>query len=384
MSELRVVVGLLGVVALTLAACGSAFDSGTPSSSTSTGVTGSGGATTSTAANGGSSAGGGVPTGTSAGGGSTVTTGGGGVGGGATTAHGGGGSTGGGGAGGASTTTSGSGGGATTTSGGCSPGERCVGAAPFGWTGPVAFERGPAVSCNEAGWATQIFAGGTHVDSPAQCSACGCAPTGGTCAKTTSIAHYDNLNCNSLKIDDSVSTTCGFGQFSAIVVSPSPVYDAKCVLVTPAQVTGNPIFDEHGVVCGGGQGDSCKDGVCAREATRLCIYKIGLIKCPDPYSEQHVVYANIDDNRGCTQCACGAASGVTCEPTVGVYGHAGCAGGVTQEIKPADGCTLIPDLISSMRIEDVGTRGGGACGVTGGAPTGVAVGKDPATVCCLP
>jgi hypothetical protein len=136
-------------------------------------------------------------------------------------------------------------------------------------------------------------------------------------------------------------------------------------------------------------GSGCAAGVCVPKGPvgygpTACVFSAGDVACPGaPYVNKTVVYGGIDDQRGCSACACGAPAGATCKTGIQVYlgGVPGCMG--FSQTFPADGsCNTVSGQFAGFTGVQEGAPMGGACAPSGGQPSGQATGAQPTTVCC--
>ena len=165
---------------------------------------------------------------------------------------------------------------------------------------------------------------------------------------------------------------------------------------TPSQVTAtlpSVSWLKTAVACQApaSSGGTCGSGaVCSPIPTApfnvtQCITAIGALECPaGPYTQRHIDYSGIVDNRSCTACACGAPAGATCTgESWEVFGGPGnCAGPTTTFVGP---CVLLSSSDGTTASFIPGTPTGTAtCPASGGAPIGSAAVGEAETVCCIP
>jgi hypothetical protein len=133
--------------------------------------------------------------------------------------------------------------------------------------------------------------------------------------------------------------------------------------------------------------DGCAVGeVCAPVpvppfGANLCVANTGDAACPDGYTVKISGSGGVTDTRGCTECACGDASGVSCTGTLLLNNASGCGGGTTLPI-PLTSCTATSGN-RGVKVQTLSGTGG-SCPQSGGALTGSLAPKDLVTVCCLP
>ncbi len=125
-----------------------------------------------------------------------------------------------------------------------------------------------------------------------------------------------------------------------------------------------------------------------------CVYQKGiheLSDCPDKYNASvHRLYPDepIDD-RGCTECSCGAPVGSACIGNMRLYEDASCSKEIANINVGSMGeaCTnIIPAgrALGAKRVTDLAYLPG-TCGPIGGEPTGAAIGDaaHAVTFCCM-
>src|SRR5262249_14487485 len=75
-------------------------------------------------------------------------------------------------------------------------------------------------------------------------------------------------------------------------------------------------------------GDTCLATPSAPFLATMCIGQDGDVACPAPYTDNHVLYDSVSDNRSCDPCDCGSVSGRTCAGNAEFFTGAGtCTGG---------------------------------------------------------
>ncbi|MEJ7732154.1 MAG: hypothetical protein WKG00_23465 [Polyangiaceae bacterium] len=117
----------------------------------------------------------------------------------------------------------------------------------------------------------------------------------------------------------------------------------------------------------------------------VCIMHVDDVSCPPgTFTEKHVFYQDFTDDRGCGECACGAAADGTCPATVELYGSDTCTAGSLLSSIPAGACV---DLVGNPEIQGrklsaIGLPTGGSCAASGGDATGDAEPTDATTFCC--
>lgn len=125
-----------------------------------------------------------------------------------------------------------------------------------------------------------------------------------------------------------------------------------------------------------------------------CVYQKGihsLSDCPDKYNASvHQLYPyEVVDDRGCTECSCGAPMGSACIGNMRLYEDAACSKEIANINVGSMGeaCTnIIPAgrAIGAKRVTDLAYLPG-TCGPSGGEPKGIATGDaaNAVTFCCM-
>jgi hypothetical protein len=211
---------------------------------------------------------------------------------------------------------------------------------------------------------------------------------GGTCG-TVSLAPG---SCTNLNAYDTACSQGGQSLIPAASVAGSTGTGGGC---TPDASTNVPMWSwgtlalacptsaPSGMACGAtGQGQ-CVPAPVPFEA-RACVLKQGATACPGAgYSVALTYYANADDSRGCSACACGSPTGVDCDMNahVELWETTGCDGGSTQALTPVpSGCVAPPVKMQGATFQSTPT--GGSCPPNGGQPTGTITPQGPTTICC--
>jgi hypothetical protein len=161
-------------------------------------------------------------------------------------------------------------------------------------------------------------------------------------------------------------------------------------------------------VAWGAAGEACGDGVPTGKGCSgttaclpkpqppfigLCVYQDGDVGCPPgQFSEKHTFFSGADDQRKCSDCACGSPTGSTCSATVTLYSDSTIntcnAAHVVATLHPTSqggDCVALAgntNVASRMAVFDPIT--GGSCTPSGGQPTGTATATGARTYCCIP
>lgn len=247
---------------------------------------------------------------------------------------------------------------------------------PVGWTGPVqifaAAGDEPPVTCADGTAGMVTFDQVTADD-----AVCGCdceAPDDVTCPTTGTFRVWDNSS-NCLVIpDETVEVTEGcndLGLYDDVRVSFSsaaPDLDGVTCTAMPTTDLPEPIVDTQYTVCA------------SRVASAPeCIWQEGDVGCPaGEFAVRTVVYETVADDRDCSACSCGDATG-DCEATFDLRAGVGCGAGSPAELADGD-CTTIDTPARSGRLTIEGAAV--TCEPADVGPTGGVTAEDPLTVCC--
>jgi hypothetical protein len=127
---------------------------------------------------------------------------------------------------------------------------------------------------------------------------------------------------------------------------------------------------------------------------KVCIFRSGEYACPNDegntFTEQHVFYDGVQDDRQCSACTCGAPTGSACTATISIYKGAGCSGStVVQGLtisSSSETCTDIqlPGQALGSKKAEATTYLPGTCPAMGGDGSGIAIPTGSATLCCRP
>ena len=127
---------------------------------------------------------------------------------------------------------------------------------------------------------------------------------------------------------------------------------------------------------------------------KACIFYDGESACPndDPgnsFTEQHVLYKGVQDDRQCSACSCGAPTGSTCKAQVSIYEGASCSTSpllsipITSVMSACFDITLPGQALGSKSAGPT-TYLPGTCPPGGGDGSGTAIPIKPSTFCCRP
>ncbi|MBK8254935.1 MAG: hypothetical protein IPK82_20045 [Polyangiaceae bacterium] len=140
-------------------------------------------------------------------------------------------------------------------------------------------------------------------------------------------------------------------------------------------------------------GDGCSTGqACVPnipEGFSLCVYRFGddaAFDCPETYPERHVVYAGVNDTRGCEPCTCGEPMGAACSAVVEVHTNSTCDALVAAAtVSVTDSaCVDLPSNGPSLGSKSAAwvEQIAGTCTQGGGQAIGTVLPAGPVTLCC--
>lgn len=277
-----------------------------------------------------------------------------------------------------------------------SAGYTCDFKPPDGWEGPgVYFEGTPGnLPCCPSDYPVgEPFGGDKPTADPVACSGCVCKGTI-TCQATGLSAYADNTCSLPVPLIQDGSCHPLTGVTAAFTATQPMFSPATSCTSTGGTVLGTPPPASWSLVahvCSlPNAGKSCQVGgrACSRPSTDapsgLCVWQAGVPACPPGYPNAHTFFQQIEEGRGCTQCACGAPeSGGSCAVTTALYSSTDCA----------DPATKLDDLLNPVTcFEETNAKAYTTttnpsppnCPATGGLPTGSVTSKlgTEVTVCC--
>jgi hypothetical protein len=125
---------------------------------------------------------------------------------------------------------------------------------------------------------------------------------------------------------------------------------------------------------------------------RLCIFQPGEHVCPDDepgnvFTEQHVFYQGVEDDRTCSPCTCGPPEGSMCKAKISIYENAACTDPALNQITISSVSSTCTDIQSPGQA--LGSKSAastiylpGKCAPMGGEESGAAIKLEPDTLCC--
>ena len=295
----------------------------------------------------------------------------------------------------------------------------CVPALPLGgWEGPSLLWLGPEgmePACPEQAPVVAYQGHDGLLAAPISCGACACSTPVGSCALPLS------LTASSTHCGDSSGVTSSFngpaawdgactdkdciGQPPActqslsaqsLTAAPLVLTEQGCTPTTLVpQDLGTASWSTAALACRGmpTKGFGCDDPgqICAAFATppefTMCLYHEGEASCPDSYPVKHVVYTGVDDQRTCSDCACGAPGGGLCTGTLNVFKDEACSVPLLSDPLSSSGPAcfdLVPAglPLGSKTVEALAYQEG-SCMPSGGEALGAVEAPLASTFCCL-
>lgn len=311
----------------------------------------------------------------------------------------------------------------------CTADLECVPAIPVGWGtfGLVALYAGSANNdpdCPE-GTSSQVHTGnGDLINTSSTCSNCSCgspswaacelddfnagasglqgARTKNTACGMAATAPQAELNiplswdgsCTALNTAPGGATCAGNACNTAVEAATARPVNGTCVAGGGEQMGGTPTFTSARKACradalSGCEGtEKCVPRWPAPFEARACVAKVGDQACPVGYPQKTISYVGISDDRECSECSCGVATGGSCKLEISLFSDGGCATPLptdnTVDSGQCQNLTGNPTVAGRSAIVTQAPAGGNCAVTSGGAvPSGAAVPSDPTTFCCL-
>jgi len=266
----------------------------------------------------------------------------------------------------------------------CPAGSVCVAAPPPDWEGPVAFYVGeePPDACPDV-WTKQIDGNVGEPYAPHTCSVCACGqPTAVTCSfPTVTIC---SIGGTSTLLTSSACTDLGGGY--SVKSTPTMAQGGSCLVSGGLADKSEAVWHDTAIMCGApATSASCSSGVCAPIAEAPlrgpgCVHREGSFMCPDGFPDRTVVYRGFVDGRSCSDCACSAPTGASCEGALAIYSSDTCLVDGGKYVLPMDNQCHSFDYSAAAKFDPAAK--GGSCMASGGEPNGVVENVEPVTVCC--
>lgn len=274
----------------------------------------------------------------------------------------------------------------------CDSGFRCV-PSPIGWSGPVVLISGPgdanAPACPSFAPST-AFEGRSGLTAPPASCECSCEPPPASALSCSPVSVDTASNCflvgdrgHSVAMHEctSVSPLPSSGKWRASSSTFSTT--ANCTAMATEEVEPLTWMASHRG-CDLGEPTVCGDGVCTpplQAGQQLCVYAEGDAECPPGFPDMRWIAEDVTDERGCSECTCGAVEG-ECTGHVTVANTCGSFPTAYRQI-PVGGCTDAAAYPSPVALHG-GFSPTAACPPTEVLPTGEITPVGVRTVCCIP
>ncbi len=285
----------------------------------------------------------------------------------------------------------------------------------YGWDSPSWLWIGPEDQAPECplGSATIAYEGHTDLVAPPFCEACTCEPPTGSCAlpstltaSTTacSMPGGSSTSFNAPTTWDGhcdSSTQTPSGAAHSLTIDPIAMTENGCAVGPPiAAKVVSLHWDTYARACdvhwpgGPTERSICLPPELPPPGFALCIFHEDEMDCPtepgNVFTEQHLFYKGVEDNRQCSACTCGAPTGSACTAALSIYkgNDLTCSGPTVVQgltISSAGPTCLdvqLPGQALGSKSAGPTTYLPGTCPAMGGDGSGSATPTKPATFCC--
>ena len=284
------------------------------------------------------------------------------------------------------------------------------------WESPTLLWIGPedqAPGCPR-GPTTISYEGHTDLVAPATCEVCTCEPPTGSCTLSSTIT-ASTVGCNipggatasfnaPIPWDGSCDGTIQVpgGSAHSVAVEPITIADDVCAAgpTIPAKVI-SLSWDTVALGCdvdlpkGPVDRSICLPDDLLEQGFALCIFRDGEHDCPkEPgtvFTERHVFYQGVQDDRLCSTCSCGPPTGSLCKGQLSLYegNDLTCSGTTFAQIplssaQPSCLDIGLPGQALGGKSAAATTYIPGTCSPMGGDASGSAIPTEPSTLCCRP
>lgn len=284
------------------------------------------------------------------------------------------------------------------------------------WEPPTLLWVGPAEQVPECprGQTTISYEAKTDLVAPSVCEACSCESPTGSCAlpsaltASTSACSMPGGATTSFNAPDPWDGSCDGntqtpnGASRSLTIEPMMMVENGCAPgpPVPAKVV-SLRWDTFALGCdvdlpdGPADRSKCLPPDVIPPGFALCIFHEGDRDCPgDPgnvFTEKHIFYNGVQDDRQCSACSCGAPTGSVCSAQISIYGgnDLTCGGPTLAQI-PISSANLaclditLPGQALGSKSAGPTTYHPGTCPPMGGDASGSATPIQPDTFCCLP
>jgi hypothetical protein len=285
------------------------------------------------------------------------------------------------------------------------------------WEGPTLLWIGPEDQAPECprGPTTLSYEGHADLAAPSLCEGCTCEPPTGSCALPSTLTASTAV-CYAPGATTSFNAPTPWdGSCDGAIQTPDGA--AHSLTIDPIIMTENgcasgptvaaKVISLHwdtfargcdvGLPLGPVERSACLPADPIVPGFKACIFFNDEIDCPNDepgnlFTEQHVFYQGVQDDRQCSACTCGAPTGGACTATLSIYKGADltCSGPtVAKEITiSSEGPTCLdiqlPGQALGSKSAGSTTYLPGMCPPEGGVSSGAAIPTHPATLCCRP
>ncbi len=278
------------------------------------------------------------------------------------------------------------------------------------WTGP----EDQAPEC-PLGSVSIAYEGRTDLVAPSACEACTCEPSTGFCSLPSTFdvqadvcgpqgkppiswnapSPWDGQCDNATQVPSGKAYSLKIGALTITEkgCDPGPTVPAKVVsLHWDTFARGCDVRVPPGPITR----SICLPDELVPPGFKLCIFNDGERACPNDmpdntFTEQHVFYQGVDDNRQCSACSCGSPTGSACTAMLSIYkgNNLTCNGSTFAQIPISSAGPVCTDI--ALPGQSLGSKSAGpttylpgTCQPMGGDGSGSATKIEPATLCCRP
>jgi hypothetical protein len=284
-----------------------------------------------------------------------------------------------------------------------------------GWESPSWVWIGPEDQAPECpqGPTSVSYEGRADLVAPSVCEACTCDPPTGSCAlptKLTASAAECYAPGASTSFDAPIpwdgscdgATQVPGGAAHSLTIDPIAMTENGCASGSPVAAKIVSLrWDTFARACdvalptGTIDRSVCLPADPIAPGFKSCIFSDSEEECPNErvgnvFTEKHVFYHGVQDDRQCSTCTCGAPTGSACAATILIYGNDLTCNGPTfaqipiSSTKPACLDITLPGQALGSKSAEAVTYLPGTCPPEGGVANGTAIPTIPMTLCCRP
>jgi len=281
------------------------------------------------------------------------------------------------------------------------------------WEAPTLLWVGPEEQAPECPWGLTSVAYEGHADlvAPSLCESCTCEPPTGSCAlpstltASTTACSMPGGSSTSFNAPMPWDGTCDSttqlpdGAAHSLTIDPIAMTKNECAVGPPvaAKVVSSR-WDTFARGCDARMPDGpLQRSICLPDEPtppgfKVCIFRDGENACPDDdgntFTEQHVFYDGVQDDRQCSACSCGAPTGSACTAAISIYKDATCSAPLSQIAISSSSETCIDIQLPGQALKSKKASSmtylPGTCPAMGGDGSGIAIPTGSATLCCRP